>query len=203
MSNSSTEHRRNSFYGFAYRQLMRLQIVALIVAFVLQFALAYIVIFHHTPKYYASTLTGREVEMKPFDDPILTTQFIRRWADTAARSALNLSFSNYKQQLQKASTYFTSNAWTQYMNVIQSRGLLSQINDSQLLVSAIATRGPSILYRRIQGGHYTWRLQVPLLVGVQTSGSKAYQRWVVTMTIVRVSTLDTPLGILINEIKVN
>ncbi len=203
MSKRSTEHRRNSFYGSAYRQLMRVQIFALLVAFVIQFILIYLATFHHTPKYYASTLTGREVEIKPFSDPILTTKFIRRWAETAARSALNLSFSNYRQELQKASGFFTSDAWSQYMDVIESRGLLSQINDSQLIISAIATQTPTILYRRVHNGHYTWRIQAPLLVGIQTSGSKAYQRWVVTMTIVRVSTLETPRGILINEIEVH
>ncbi len=202
MRESFLENRRNSFYGAAYRQLMRLEVLALLLVFALLCVLGYLVVKKSTPDYYASTTTGREVKIHPLSDPVLTTDFIQKWAVTAARSALNLSFSNYQEQLRKASGYFTDGAWRQYRNAIDSRGLLRQINDNQLIVSAIATRKASILYRRVIAGRYTWRIQVPLLLGIQTSGSKTYQKWVVTMTVVRVSTLDTPRSILIDNIEV-
>ena len=201
MRKQYTKNKQNSFFGAAFQFLLRLEIFLLVILLALLSVLYFISEYRSTPDYYASTMTGENVQIYPLNEPILTTDFIRQWSERAAQAAFNFDFQNYESQLKKASVLFTPPAWQKFMAQLSSNGLLSQIRDNQIVLSAVATSGATILNRSVISGRYTWRVQVPILLGFQAAGQRKFARWLVTLTIVRMPTLTTPQGILVNNIS--
>lgn len=197
------EQQKNYLYRDSYRWVLATLVVMIALSAVLAGAVSYMAIFRDQPKYYASMTTGQVVPLRALDEPVVTNQYVLEWASLATRKAFNLDFVNYKKQLEDASVYFTSSGWKAFLKALDDSGLLPIVQEKKLLMNAIASGSPVILYNGIVNGRYTWRMQLPLLV---TFGSASEQRQVslvISLIVSRVSVLDTSQGILVTGFEAN
>lgn len=190
---------RNEFYRDNYRRVLALLLLLSAIGLVCVGLLAFVDYQRPLPKYYATLSNGRVVPMQSLTEPMVTSAYIMEWASLAVRAAYNLDFVNYQAQLQKASAYFTPSGWSAFTNALTASGVISSLQSNKLIMTSVVTSAPIVLDRSIISGHYSWHMQVPLLVTYSSASENRKQSLVVTLTIMRVSTLDTEQGIQINS----
>lgn len=190
---------RNNFYRDNFRRLSGLLVLTFIANLVLAFLLIFIYTHRPSPQYFATDETGRITKLHPLSAPVFSTSAVLQWSNEAAVAAYTYNFVNYRQQLQKASNYFTPTGWENFERALQSSNNLKTVLERKLVVSAVATGAPIIQQRGAIAGRYAWKLQLPILVTYQSASSNYQQALTITMIVTRVPVLNDPKGIAISQ----
>lgn len=187
---------RNNFYRDNYRRVMKLLLIMSIVSVLLICAIFYLIAHRPTPKYFATTQSGRVLQLVPLSSPLLTTQNVLLWASQVAAASYTYNFASYQADISALEPYFTNDGWQQYLGAVKEN--LRTIEQNRMIVSAAA--GTAIMaYQGMLSGSYAWKVQVPLRATF-TTGSESFSRnYLITMTIIRVSTLENKNGIAIAQ----
>jgi len=193
---------RNNFYRDGQRKMILVLLVSMLANVILASMLIYIITHPPAPKYFATSINGRIVPLFPLNEPNQSDPAILQWANQAAIAAFTYNFVNYRTELQASSGFFTSDEWTRFLTALEQSNNLDAVKAKKMIVSAVATRAPIILQKGILNGSYAWRVQMPILVTFQSASEFAQQNNVVTMTITRVPTLNSPRGIGISQFVV-
>jgi intracellular multiplication protein IcmL len=186
---------RHEFYRDNYRKIMWLLLFCVLIILVLGGGLFYVVSNPPKPQYFATTTDGRISPLVPLDQPNLSTSALLQWANTAAVAAYTYNFVNYRQALQEASEYFTPDGWTAFMDALNVTNNLNALIEKKLIVSAVATGAPVVLQQGLLEGTYAWKVQMPILVTYQSASQFSQQSLVLTLLIVRISTLNSARGV--------
>ncbi len=193
-------HTRNEFYRDSHRQVLRVLLLSASVSFVAIGILLYIVLHPPAPKYFAVTADGRLIPLVALSEPNLSPPSVLQWANQAAVAAYSYNFVNWRSELQAASQFFTPNGWESFIQALSDSNNLTAIQKKRLIVSAVAQGAPVILDQGVSSmGRYYWKVQMPMLVTFQSASQISTQKIVVTMLIVRVSTLRSVRGIGIEQ----
>lgn len=193
---------RNNFYRDGQRRLVTGLLITLAVNIIMAILLYYVITHPPAPTYFATSISGRITPLYPLDQPNQSDSAVLQWANQAAIASFTYNFVNYRDELQSASGFFTSNGWQQFLDALQQSNNLEAVKAKKLIVSAVATRAPIILQKGMLNGRYSWRIQMPLLVTYQSASEFSQQNNVVTMLITRISTLNSPRGIGISQFVV-
>jgi intracellular multiplication protein IcmL len=186
---------RNDFYRDGYKRVILALLLSVLLNAVLIATFTYVITHPPAPQYFATTINGRITPLIPLDQPNMPPSTLLQWANSAAIAAYTYNFVNYRQELQAASEFFTTDGWTEFTNALKASNNLNAVIDKKLVVSAVATGAPVILDQGIIDGIYTWRVQMPMLVTYQSASQTARQNVLVTMVIQRISTLNSARGI--------
>ena len=190
---------RNKFYRDGHKRILLALTLSLVVNFGLGGVLVYLITHPPLPKYFATSINGRITPLFPLDEPNQSDSAVLQWANQAAIAAFSYNFVNYRRELQAASGFFTGNGWRQFLEALRASNNLDAVTAKKLVVSAVATRAPIILRKGHLNGRYVWRIQMPILVTYQSASQFSQQNNVVTMLVTRVSTLNNPRGIGIDQ----
>lgn len=191
---------RNNFYRDNYRRLVGMLLLMIIVNLGLIGAIVYLITHKPVPQYFATSSDGRITPLYPLSEPVVTPPELLQWANQAAVAAYTYNFVNYRQELQVASEYFTPHGWTQFQEGLKATRNLETVIAKKFVVSATATGAPRVTDQGLLNGRYAWKVQLPLVATYEnSSGERLQQPIVVNMIIMRVSTLNTPKGIAIDQ----
>lgn len=191
---------RNNFYRDSYRRV----VVAMVFMVAVIFVLSSVVYYQVTqPKlvreYFATTQDGRIIPIIPLSDPHVSTNSLLQFSAEAAMSAYSFDFINYRKQLQDAEPYFTKKGWEGFMKGLETN--LRAVIKKHLVVHAVPGGAPVIVRQGMIGERWAWKIQMPLVV-TYSSGSDTFNNsLMVTMVVKRVSTLDKPRGIAVDQIN--
>lgn len=194
-----TVYLRRRFYKDNARKLMLVLLVSMIINAVLATFCVHILTNPPAPKYFATSINGRITPLFPLDEPNQSDSAVLQWATQAAIASFTYNFVNYQAELQAASEFFTPQGWDQFMAALRESNNLDAVRAKKLIVSAVAKRAPIIIKKGMLGDRYAWRVQLPLLITYQSASEFSQTEDVVTMTIRRVSTLNSPRGIGISQ----
>ena len=147
------------------------------------------------PEYYSTSFNNQTQHLVAIEEPNTSDYAILQWANIAIISAYSYDFQHYRDQLQKASAYFTEDGWSSFISAIQSSNNLNQVVAKKLIVNAVATSPPIILEKGELNGTYSWRIQMPILVTYQAASGFNPQNLLITILVSRVSTLESFKGI--------
>ncbi|MDQ5884425.1 MAG: intracellular multiplication protein IcmL [Pseudomonadota bacterium] len=128
---------------------------------------------------------------------------VRQWANIAVVDTYTFDFVNYEKSLEQVSQYFTDNGWYTFLRSLNDSNNLPTVIRKKLVVSAVAIKPPSILMKGILNGVYSWRIQIPMLVTYQSASDFIQQSLVVTLLVSRISTLENPKGLGIDQFIVS
>lgn len=193
---------RKHFYKDNARKMMLILILSMMINVGLGALLFYIFTHPPAPRYFATSINGRITPLFPLDEPNQSDAAVLQWATQAAIASFSYNFVNFRTELQAASEFFTPEGWTQFMNALKESNNLDAVRAKKLIVSAVAKRAPIILQKGILGDRYAWRVQLPLLITYQSPSEFSQTEDLLTMTIKRVSTLNSPRGIGISQFVV-
>ena len=190
---------RNNFYRDNYRRVMKLLLLMSVVTILLITAIFYLIAHRPTPKYFATTQSGRVLQLVPLSAPLHTSKAILDWATQVATATNTYNFANYQAELQSLQPYFTETAWRDILEQLKQSGNLEGVEKNAMILNAVAT-GPAIMvYEGMLSGRYAWKVQVPLRISLHTASENSSRNNLVTMVIVRVSTLENENGIAVAQ----
>lgn len=190
---------RKNFYRDNYRRVVIAVLFLIFINLALVFILYYLSTHRPEPKYFATSADGRITPIYPLTAPMVSDSALLQWANQAAVAAYTYNFATYRKELQDASEYFTPEGWGDFETALESSRNLETVINKKLVVTAVATGAPVILDRGILTGHYSWKVQMPLLVTYESASTTIQQPILVTMLVTRVSTLNVPKGIAIAQ----
>jgi intracellular multiplication protein IcmL len=191
---------RNAFYRDGYRLLLRISLIqaGVIVCMLLSIIGLVLTIKPH-PIYFATTSDGRIINVVPLNDPFLTTAQLTTWAAKTSRNVMLFGYHDYRERLQQVSTNFTATGWDSFNKALKDASFLDAIQARKLVVSMDINAAPEIQSEGVHDGVYTWYVQFPVII--KFDGDQPPQPIVTTLRleIVRVSTLQSPDGVSIEQ----
>lgn len=195
MDYSELEEKRSNFFRDSYRKLLNVLIFLAWVGVALSIVLGVMIYAPKQPDYYASTTQGNVTPIHSLSEPVITSDYILKWASLVALGVLNLNFDKASTQLQAQRSKFTSGGWSALNSALKSSGFMAQITDNKLIASAVVDGAPVITLREIINGRFTWIVQLPLLINFTSASENSQEHLMVTMTVKRVPVLAAPAGI--------
>lgn len=193
---------RNHFYKNLYRKTSIVFFTSLLINLMLGGLLYFMITHPQTPYYFATTINGRVTPIFPLNQPNQSSEAVLQWATSAAAASFTYNYSNYRREFQSAASFFTGNGWAQFLLALKESNNLSAVLSKRLVVSAQALKGAKVTGEGDVGGVYTWRIKIPLLITYQSTLTFTQQNVDVIILILRVSTLNAPAGIGIEQLVV-
>ena len=191
---------RNSFYRDGYRFWMKLAFTQGIALVLVLVALAVtIAVSRPQDRFFATTADGRLIRMLPLDEPNMNDAALISWAARAASDVMTFGFHDYQRRLQESSSYFTRRGWQTFSEALEKARLMETVEKAQQVVTAVPQKAPTIVQQGLTNGIYRWVVQVPLVVTYQSGAAQQSDNLNVQLVIVRVSTLDSPSGVGIQQ----
>lgn len=132
--------------------------------------------------------------------PYIHQAALLTWANEAAVAAYTFNFVNYNTQFKSISNYFTPEGWKAFHDKLTQSDIFKSMIDKKLLVTAVTTKAPIILKQEVVNGHYSWRVQMPLLVTYQSPTEFTHENLMVTMLIERTAPYEGIKGIGVVEL---
>lgn len=195
---------RNQFYQDGHKKAVVALLFSVIVNIIMGSLMVYIITHPPAPQYFATSKDGRITPIVPLDKPNATDATVQQWATQAALAVFSFNYVNYQQELQAASGFFTANGWKQFQNALQTSGTLEVVLAKKMIVSSRPTGAPRmpVPSQVLANGRYAWQIQVPIQVILRNQNTYNPLQYLVTMVIMRVSTLNSPSGIGIEQFLV-
>lgn len=194
---------RNHFYQEGQRRLVVIFLISLLTNIVLLWTLIYLIRHPPAPEYFPVSLNGHIVILTPLEKPNQTDDAVLQWASQAAMASFSYSYVDFRDELQASSGFFTGNGWSQFLRALESSNNLDAVKAKYMVVSAQLTDPATILKQEQSHNLYTWRIEVPVLVTYQNDTQYTQQYNMVNILITRVSILNAPKGIGIDQLVVS
>jgi intracellular multiplication protein IcmL len=194
---------RNDFYRTGRRRAIVIFLVSLLTNLMLAFLLGYLLLNPPAPQYFPISINGHIVTILPLSQPNQADDLVLSWTSEAALASFSYSYVDYREELQASSGFFTARGWTQFLNALQASNNLIAVKSKDMVVTAQLINPPTILKKDVVNGVFTWRIAVPILVTYQNNTEYTQQYNMVTLQVIRVSTLNAPRGIGIDQLVVS
>lgn len=191
---------RNIYYRDGYRTLLKIAVIEgmAIVALIAALAVT-IAVSRPQDRFFATTADGRLIRMLPLNEPNMNDAALVSWAARAGTDVMTFGFHDYQRRLQEASNYFTRRGWQSFSEALDRSRVMEGVQQAQRVVTAAPKSAPVITQQGLVNGIYRWVVELPLTVTYQSGTATQSETLNVTLVIVRVSTLDSPSGVGIQQ----
>ena len=191
---------RNAFYRDGYRLLLRISVVQGIAIVLLLGALIALVLMMETRYvYFATTADGRIINIVPLDDPFLSRDRVISWAAGKSQEVMRLNYFDYRPRLQQAAANFTPTGWESFTRAMKEARIIEALEAHKLVMAMDIEAAPEIEKAFVKDGVYSWYVQFPVTIKFDGVEPPAPIHATLLMQIVRVSTLQNPDGISIEQ----
>jgi len=191
---------RNAFCRDGYRLLLRLSIIQSIVIVVLAAGLiALLLSIENKHIYFATTSDGRIINIVPLDEPYKTNAEVIAWAAGTSQKVMTFGYHDYRARLQEVSSEFTTVDWDSFLKALKEANIIEAMDAHKLVVTMDIDAAPEIKQAFVKDGIYTWYLQFPITIKFNGDQPPSAIHTVLLLQIVRVSTLQNPDGISIEQ----
>jgi intracellular multiplication protein IcmL len=196
----STVLNRNAFYRDGYRLLLRISIVQGIVIGVLVLAIATLVMSMHARQvYFATTSDGRIINIVPLNEPYRSSAEVIAWASSTVQNVMRFGYNDYRDRLQQVSGDFTPTGWDSFSKALKQSNIIEALEAHKLVVNIDINGAPEITNASVRNGVYTWDLKFPVTMRYDGNEPPQPSSYVLLLRITRVSTLQNPDGISIEQ----
>lgn len=192
--------KRTQTYRTAFRVMSVISCALLVTTVVSVGAAAYLATHRPEPRYFATTTNGQILPLVALDKPHLNANEVANFATQAVTAALTYSFTNYRADLTAVQKYFTQPAgWNSFIDALDKSGQLEMVKERRLNTTAVAQDAVILSQGPNARGVYQWVVQIPLRITYESASEVSGQDLLVTVTINRMETYQTPEAVAINR----
>lgn len=196
----STVLSRNIFYRDGYRLLLRISLLQGIVIILLIATVISMVLSTDTRYvYFATTADGRVINIVPLNQPFRSRGQVVAWAAGKAQDVMRFGYNDYRQRLQDSSVNFTPSGWESFTAAMKEARILAAVEERKLTVSLNIQAAPEVQKAGVKDGIYRWLLKIPAVIEFDGPEKLSPMRVNLLLQVVRVSTLQNPNGISIEQ----
>jgi intracellular multiplication protein IcmL len=191
---------RNAFYRDGYRLLLRISLIQIVVIGLLVASIVGLSLTMKTrPVYFATTSDGRIINIVPLSEPYLSPAQVTAWAAATAQNVMRFGYHDYRERLQQISSNFTSTGWDSFNKALKEANFIDAIQTRKLVVTMDINGAPEIQSNFERNGVYTWIVEFPVTIKFDGNLPPQPINTTLRLQIVRVSTLQNPDGISIEQ----
>lgn len=191
---------RNAFYRDGYRLMLRISIIQLFVLVVLIATIIGLVLTIQTKQiYFATTSDGRIIPIVPLSDEYRSKAEVITWAAETSKSVMRFDYADYRARLQQSSYSFTTTGWDSFNKALKDSSMIEAVTARKLVVTMDIKAAPEIISAGVRNGVYTWDVKMPVMIKMDGPESPQPTLANLLLRIVRVSTLQNPDGISIEQ----
>ncbi len=191
---------RNAFYRDGYRMLLKISLAQLAVIILLVLAIIGLYSSMKTRAvYFATTADGRIINVVPLSEPYLSSAQVIAWTASTAQNVMRFGYHDYRERLQQISGSFTQTGWTSFNKALKEANFLEVVQARKLVVTMDINAAPEIQNAFNRNGVYTWYVQFPVTIKFDGEQPPAAINTMLRLQVVRVSTLQNPDGISIEQ----
>ena len=191
---------RNNFYRDGYRTLKLAVFLQAIALFMMGGVVFYMANAQEVKYvYFATTEDGRLVKMTPLSEPNLSTPALMSWSAQAVSQTMTFGFHDYRKRLQESSRFFTRPGWAKFTDALERSGIMETVEANQQVVTAAPSSAPVVLQEGIVNGRYEWLVEIPVNITYKAGSQVRSDLPRVRLKIVRVSKLESPHGVGIEQ----
>jgi intracellular multiplication protein IcmL len=191
---------RNAFYRDGYRLLLRISLIQIVVIALLVVGIVSLLMMSKTQQvYFATTSDGRIINIVPLNEAYRSNAEVVAWAAGAAQNIMRIGYSDYRQHLQQVSTDFTESGWASFNKALKDANLIEAITARKLVLTMDINAAPEIKSAGSRNGVYTWFVQFPVTIKFDGVSPPADIHTTLLLQLVRVSTLQNPDGLSIEQ----
>jgi len=196
----STVLSRNAFYRDGYRMLLRVSVLQGVVILLLMTTIIGMILTVETRYvYFATTSDGRIINIVPLNEQYRSRADVIAWAAGTAQNVLRFDYRDYRHRLQQSASSFTPSGWESFTKALKESRVLEALEARKLVVSLQVEAAPEIKNSFVHDGIYTWYLQFPATIKFEGNDPPAPMHVSLILQVVRVSTLQNPDGISIEQ----
>lgn len=191
---------RNEFYRDGYRSLLKLCLLQGLVIIGLLGAMYFVVQVNRAEnRYFATTEDGRLVPMVALNEPNMSVPALMSWVAQSSTEVMTFGFNDYRRRLQESSRNFTRRGWESFTQALQKSRIVEMVEANQQVVTAAPQGAPILESEGLVAGRYQWVIQLPMVLTYQSGSRTRSDSLLVTVVVVRVSRLESPNGIGIEQ----
>jgi len=191
---------RNSFYRDGYRFLLRVSMMqTVVIALLILVSCGLFMTAKTKAVYFATTSDGRIINIVPLNDPYLTQAQVIAWAASTAQNVMRFGYHDYRERLQKISSDFTPSGWESFNKALKEANFLEAIQARKLVATMDINAAPEIQSAFERNGVYTWYVRFPVTIKFDGDQPPQPIHTMLRLQIVRVSTLQNPEGVSIEQ----
>lgn len=191
---------RNAFYRDGYRLLLRISLIQLAVIVLLIMSIVGLsMTMKAKPVYFATTSDGRIINIVPLNEQYLSPAQVIAWTASTAQNVMRFGYHDFRDRLQQVSNNFTATGWDSFNKALKDAHFIDAIQARKLVVTMEINAAPEIQSAFVRNGVYTWYVQFPVTIKFDGDQPPQPINTTLRLQIVRVSTLQNPDGISIEQ----
>lgn len=192
---------RNAFYRDSYRRVAMLLTIIFFINCGLVVAIIYKYLTPPQPQYFAATAAGRIIEIHKLTDPTVSDQDVIQFVTNGVQQAFSLDYIHWRQQLNAVNrNYFSPEGFRDFFKALMDSNNLNTLIKYKMVSSATLTAAPQITSTMIVGGHYAWKVNMPLLITFDSSATQVPKIIMnVSVIVMRMPVQDFPAQIAITN----
>jgi intracellular multiplication protein IcmL len=154
----------------------------------------------HPDRQYFASDNGRIFPMIPLSQPYRKPADVIQYAKENVTRSFTMDFLNWRQQLEDARQGYTREGFKSFLDSLKGSGVLDTVREKRMNMSSSV--GTGVLAKEYaENGCYVWIVEFPIEIKLAGQTSElAPQRFLGTVRIERVSTLDSIEGISIGQL---
>lgn len=190
---------RNAFYRDNYKRALFAVFILFCINVLLLGAILHRYLNPPAPQYFATNPQYQIIKWHPLSDPVVDDNYVLQWVTTAVRQSFSLDFIHWRQQLQSASINFTPAGWHWFLSAFKQSGDLDTLVKLSMVSDAVVTGSPVIEKKAVLNGRFVWEVQMPMMITYTSVKKTIRQPLKITLLVERVSVVDSPYRIAINQ----
>lgn len=191
---------RNAFYRDGYRLLLRISVIqAIVIALLIAGLISLLLTVQTRQVYFATTADGRIINIVPLNEAYRSQAEVVAWASASAQNVMRFDYRDYRERLQQVSANFTPTGWESFTKALKEANIIDAIEARKLVVTTEINSAPEITNAGVRNGVYTWDLKFPITIRFDGNEPPQPISTNLFLRIVRVSTLQNPDGISIEQ----
>lgn len=154
----------------------------------------------HPDRQYFASDNGRIFPLIPMSQPYRKAADVIQYAKDTVNRSFTLDFLNWRQQLEDTRQSYTRDGFKSFIASLQTSGVLEMVRNRRMNMSG--STGTGVLTKEgVENGVYVWYVEVPIEVKLAgQSNELPAQRYLATVRVERVSTLDSIEGIGLGQV---
>lgn len=154
----------------------------------------------HPDRQYFAADNGRIFPMIPMSQPYRKTADVIQYAKENVTRSFTMDFLNWRQQLEDVRPGYTRDGFKSFLEALKASGVLDTVKGKRMNMSISA--GTGVLTKEgTENGVYQWIVELPIEVRLEGQTTRLpAQRFLTTVRIERVPTLDSIEGIGIGQL---
>lgn len=154
----------------------------------------------HPDRQYFAADNGRIFPMIPMSQPYRKTADVIQYAKENVTRSFTMDFLNWRQQLEDVRPGYTRDGFKSFLGALKASGVLDTVKEKRMNMSISA--GTGVLTKEgTENGVYQWIVELPIEVRLEGQTTRLpAQRFLTTVRIERVPTLDSIEGIGIGQL---